>query len=172
MAATDSAATSAAERNRATITRFYAAFAKLDAATMQACYAAGAHFQDEAFNLNGPDEIGGMWRMLCQATMAKGRADWKIETSQIEATANSGSAHWDAHYRFSATNRLVLNRIDASFEFDDQGLITRHHDRFNFWSWSRQALGLPGLLLGWTPFLRAKVKTQAAANLHRFLGKR
>jgi SnoaL-like domain len=170
MAAADT--NSAAAVNQATIERFYAAFAQLDHATMQACYAPGAHFQDEAFDLNGPEEIGGMWRMLCQATMAKGRADWKLDASQIEATATTGSAHWDAHYRFSATNRLVLNRIDATFEFDDQGLITRHHDRFNFWSWSRQALGTPGLLLGWTPFLRAKVKTQAAANLQRFLSKR
>jgi hypothetical protein len=164
--------TGAAERNRATITRFYAAFAVLDSATMQACYATGAHFEDEAFNLNGPDEIGGMWRMLCQATQAKGRADWKLDASQIQATATIGSAHWDAHYRFSATGRLVLNRIDATFEFNDQGLITHHRDRFNFWAWSRQALGLPGLLLGWTPFLRGKVRAQAGANLQRFLAKR
>jgi hypothetical protein len=162
----------AAERNQATISRFYAAFAQLDSATMQACYAAGAHFEDEAFNLNGPDEIGGMWRMLCQATLAKGRADWKLDASQVTATATSGSAHWDAHYRFSATGRLVLNRIDATFEFNERGLITRHRDRFNFWAWSRQALGMPGLLLGWTPFLRAKVRAQAGANLQRFLAKR
>jgi hypothetical protein len=51
-------------------------------------------------------------------------------------------------------------------------LITRHRDRFNFWSWSRQALGAPGLLLGWTPFLRQKVRAQAAANLQKFLAQR
>ena len=79
------------------------------------------------------------------------------------------SAHWDVHYLFSATGRQVLNRIDAQFEFDTSGLILRHRDRFDFWVWSRQALGVPGWLLGWTPFLRKKVRTQAMAHLRRFL---
>ncbi len=153
--------------SQATIERFYAAFAKLDAATMQACYAPGAQFDDEAFSLQGPQQIGGMWRMLCEATQAKGMAHWRLESSQITAR----SAHWEAHYLFSATGRLVHNKIDAEFEFDAKGLITRHRDRFDFWAWSRQALGAPGWLLGWSPFLRNKVRATAAANLKRFLGK-
>ena len=153
--------------SRTTIERFYAAFARLDADTMQGCYAANARFQDEAFTLQGAREIGGMWRMLCEATKAKGLAHWKLEVSDITDTR----AHWEAHYLFSATGRLVHNKIDATFAFDGQGLITDHRDRFDFWAWSRQALGTPGLLLGWTPFLRAKVQQQAAANLKRFLAK-
>ncbi len=153
--------------NKATIERFYAAFARLDGEAMQACYAADAQFDDEVFSLRGPREIGGMWRMLCDATKAKGLAHWKLELSQV----TERSAHWDAHYLFSATGRKVLNRIDAEFEFDAQGLITKHRDRFDFWAWSRQALGLPGVLLGWSPFLRQKVRAQAAANLKRFLAK-
>jgi hypothetical protein len=39
----------------------------------------------------------------------------------------------------------------------------------DFWPWSRQALGAPGLLLGWTPLLRAKVQRQAGANLRKDL---
>jgi len=151
--------------SRATIERFYAAFQRLDADTMQACYAPDASFDDEAFSLHGAREIGGMWRMLCTATKAKGQAHWKLVVSDI----TERSAHWDAHYLFSATGRQVLNRIDAEFEFDANGLITRHRDRFDFWAWSRQALGLPGWLLGWTPFLRRKVQAQAAGNLRRFL---
>ena len=73
-----------------------------------------------------------------------------------------------ARYTFSATGRKVLNRIDASFEFRD-GLIVRHIDRFDFWRWSRQALGTPGLLLGWTGFLRGKVRAKAAASLAAFV---
>ena len=57
----------------------------------------------------------------------------------------------------------------ATAAFNEQGLITRQRDRFDFWAWSRQALGMPGLLLGWTPFLRHKVQRQAAANLQKFL---
>ncbi len=153
--------------SRATIERFYAAFAQLDHATMQACYAPGATFQDEAFSLAGAHQIGGMWRMLCEATRAKGLAHWQLAASDI----TERSAHWEAHYLFSATGRLVHNKIDASFEFDAQGLITRHHDRFDFWAWSRQALGVPGLLLGWSPFLRHKVRVTAGAQLERFLAK-
>jgi hypothetical protein len=153
--------------SKVTIEKLYAAFAKLDGETMQSCYATNAHFEDEAFTLDGAREIGGMWRMLCEATKAKGLAHWKLEVSQV----TDRSAHWDAHYLFSATGRKVLNHIDATFEFDAQGLIVRHRDRFDFWAWSRQALGTPGLLLGWTPFLRNKVRAQAAANLKRFLAK-
>ena len=154
--------------SRATIERFYAAFAKLDADTMAACYASDAQFDDEAFSLRGREQIGGMWAMLCNATKAKGRDVWKLEVSAI----TERSAHWDATYRFSATGRMVLNRIDAEFEFDRAGLITRHRDRFDFWRWSRQALGTPGLLLGWSPLLRAKVRAQAAKNLQRFIASR
>ena len=151
--------------SQATIERFYAAFAQLDGQTMQACYAEDATFDDEAFSLKGRREVGGMWRMLCDATKAKGRDHWKLQVSQV--TPNS--AHWEAHYKFSATGRLVLNKIDASFEFNAQDLITRHRDRFDFWTWSRQALGTPGLLLGWTPFLKNKVRATAAGNLKRYL---
>ncbi|MEN9670596.1 MAG: hypothetical protein RL018_873, partial [Pseudomonadota bacterium] len=45
-------------------------------------------------------------------------------------------------------------------------------DSFNFWAWSRQALGAPGLLIGWTPFLRAKVQATANDNLQKFLAKK
>ena len=45
--------------SRATIERFYAAFAALDADTMQRCYAPDARFDDEAFSLHGAEQIGG-----------------------------------------------------------------------------------------------------------------
>ena len=154
--------------NAATLDKFYAAFARLDPDTMAQCYAPDVAFDDEVFSLRGREATMGMWRMLCEATRAKGRDDWKLDTSGIEAEAQTGRAHWDAHYRFSATGRLVLNRIDAAFTFNPQGLIATHRDRFDFWAWSRQALGAPGLLLGWTPLLRNKVKAQAAANLAKF----
>ena len=98
---------------------------------------------------------------------SKGQAQWRLQVSAL----TDHSAHWEPTYLFSATGRVVHNVIDARFEFDAQGLISRHTDRFDFWRWSRQALGAPGLLLGWSPFLRAKVRAQAAASLRRFLAK-
>ena len=151
--------------SKATITRLYAALDRLDGAAMQACYAADAEFDDPAFSLRGAAQIGGMWRMLCDTTRAKGRDVWRLEVSNI----TEHSAHWEAHYRFSATGRTVHNIIDAQIDCGPDGLIRRHRDSFDFWRWACQALGAPGLLLGWTGFLRRKVRLQAAANLARFL---
>ncbi len=153
--------------SRKTIETLYAAFARLDSDAMAACYAENARFDDAAFSLSGRREIGGMWRMLCEAVKAKGRDVWKLEVSAI----TDRSAHWEPHYRFSASGRMVHNIIDAQFEFDGAGLIVRHQDSFDFWRWSRQALGLPGWLLGWTPFLRGKVRAQAGASLKAFLAR-
>ena len=154
-----------------TLDKFYRAFAALDSATMRSCYAPDVQFQDEVFTLKGRDEVAGMWDMLCSATRAKGLADWKLEYSGIEADDQVGRAHWDAHYLFSATGRKVLNRIDARFTFTPEGLIATHRDSFDFWAWSRQALGTPGLLLGWSPSLRNKVRKTADANLRKFLAR-
>ena len=151
--------------SRTTIEKFYAAFARLDGEAMQACYADDASFDDEAFSLLGRTQIGGMWRMLTETTKAKARDAWRLEASAI----TDDSAHWEAWYRFTATGRDVHNIIEAKFAFDGAGLIKRHVDSFDFWRWSRQALGAPGLLLGWSPFLRGKVRAQAAANLAKFL---
>jgi limonene-1,2-epoxide hydrolase len=155
--------------NQQTLETFYSAFAKLDADAMAACYAPAATFDDEVFSLRGKDEVAGMWRMLCTATQAKGADVWKLTYRDVQAEGGKGRAHWDAHYRFSTTGRLVDNSIDGEFEFDRDGKIVRHRDRFDFWLWSRQALGMPGLLLGWTPMLRNKIRRAAAANLRKFL---
>jgi hypothetical protein len=66
----------------------------------------------------------------------------------------------------------VNNSIDAQFEFGSDGRIVRHRDRFDFWRWSRQALGTPGLLLGWSPMLRNQVRERAGGNLRRFMESR
>ena len=158
--------------NQTTLEKFYTAFASLDTDTMATCYAPDVQFDDEAFSLRGHEQVMGMWRMLCDATRAKGMDAWKLTHSGISADATTGKAHWEADYRFSATGRMVHNIIDGVFEFNAQGLITRHRDSFNFWSWSRQALGTPGLLLGWTPFLRQKVRSTAVGNLQKYMASR
>lgn len=157
--------------NQQRLIQFYEAFARLDADAMAVCYAPDARFDDEAFSLRGKEQIAGMWRMLCGVTKARGADVWQLTWRDVAADAHSGRAHWEATYRFRATGRLVHNVIEGEFMFDGDGLITRHRDRFNFWAWSRQALGLPGWLLGWTPFLRRQVRARAAANLTLFLNR-
>lgn len=141
------------------IQRFYTAFQRLDGAAMAACYHPDARFSDPVFPaLNGP-EIGAMWTML-----TKRAQDFKLTFGDITGANGQGSAHWEARYLFSATGRQVHNIIDATFRFRD-GLIVEHHDVFDFWRWSRQALGAKGVLLGWTPVVRQAVQRQAAAGL-------
>ena len=157
--------------NTQTLTRFYTAFAALDADTMAACYAEDATFDDPAFSLKGRREIGGMWHMLCAATLAKNRDDWRLEFREVRADDSSGHAHWEAHYRFSVSNRLVHNIIEADFTFTPDGLISSHTDRFDFWRWSRQALGYGGWVLGWAPFFQKQVRVQTRAALANYMAK-
>ena len=143
------------------ISSFYQAFARRDFRAMGACYHRDVHFSDPVFDLHG-DQARLMWQMLC----TRGR-DLEVVFRDVRAEGDRGSAHWDATYTFSATGRKVLNRIDAAFTFRD-GLIVRHQDSFDFYRWARQALGLPGLLLGWSRLLRGKVRAQAAKGLAAF----
>jgi hypothetical protein len=130
---------------------------------MAACYAPDARFSDPVFpDLEG-QEPGAMWRMLT------GRADdLKIELLEHEADDDRGSARWIADYTFTQTGRPVTNDVRATFRFA-QGLIAEHRDEFDFHRWSRQALGTPGVLLGWTPILRASVRRRARAGLDEFM---
>ncbi|MDR6534906.1 nuclear transport factor 2 family protein [Variovorax soli] len=158
-------------RNEDTIQRLYEAFARLDGGTMAACYAPEARFDDEAFSLKSGREVGAMWKMLCEATRAKGADVWKLSWRDIRADGATGRAHWDAHYRFSTTGRIVDNAVDSEFAFTPEGLIATQRDRFDFWAWSRQALGPPGVLMGWTPMLKNKVRAGAAENLAAYMAR-
>ena len=155
-----------------TLASFYRAFAALEPEGMARCYSPAVRFRDPIFALNGREEVMGMWTMLCEAVRTRGRDDWKLVCSGIAADASTGRAHWEATYRFGATGRLVHNTIDAQMAFDGDGLITHHVDSFDFWRWSRQALGAPGLLLGWSPMLRRQVQTRANAGLRKHLATR
>ncbi|MEM1207143.1 MAG: nuclear transport factor 2 family protein [Acidobacteriota bacterium] len=148
------------------VERFYDAFSRRDAETMATCYHREAVFSDPAFPHLEGDRIGGMWAMLCE----RGE-DLQLDYDSVVADDTTGSARWRARYTFGRTGRAVDNRIQASFEFRD-GAIVRHRDDFDFYRWSRMALGAPGWLLGWTPLLRAKVQGQAGAQLDRYLKRR
>lgn len=151
--------------NEALITKFYTAFQNKDISTMQECYSDQATFNDAAFvNLNAK-EVRAMWEMLI-----KGGKDMRVEFSNVRADEHGATAHWEANYTFSATGRKVLNQIDASFIIEN-GKILRHIDHFDFYTWSKQALGLPGLLLGWTSFLKNKVRKQASAKLAAYMAR-
>lgn len=148
--------------NAQLLTGFYEAFQRQDAAAMAACYHPDAHFTDPVFPELRGDGPGDMWKMLCAQA-----SDLRIAFSGIEADDAMGKAHWEAWYPFGPGKRPVHNVIDASFTFQD-GKILRHIDTFDFWRWSRMALGAPGVLLGWSSFLQGKVQAQAGKGLAKF----
>lgn len=149
-------------RNARAIEAFYQALDQGDGGAMAATYHPDATFEDPVFRLNGSD-VGDMWRMFCSSG-----AGLRVQYSMVSADVRSGSARWEAFYTYRPTGHQVHNIIDARFEFDDDGLITRHLDEFNLTRWARQALGAPGLVFGWTPWVKRRIRGQAEKQLRRF----
>jgi ketosteroid isomerase-like protein len=149
------------------ISQFYSSFARGNADGMNACYHENVEFEDPAFGILNGDQVRNMWRMLIE----KSKGNIKITTEDIKADEMKGSAVWVATYYFGNHKRKVVNRIQATFEFSE-GKIIRHKDQFDFWKWSRQALGWKGFLLGWTPVFKAKVRSESRKKLLNYITKK
>jgi ketosteroid isomerase-like protein len=150
--------------NRELIHEFYTAFARHDHQAMAACYHDEARFTDPAFGTLDVRQVRAMWRMLIE----RSGGNLEITFRDVEANESSGSAVWEARYIFGQTGRPVLNIIRARFEFTE-GKIHRHYDEFSLWRWSRQALGLPGLLIGYTGFFRSRLQKQTRKLLVTYM---
>lgn len=144
---------------------------------MAACYGPQTSFFDPAFAELTNGDPGRMWQMLCSQA-----ADLQVVLDRIGLVAEPGKlvapglamveAQWTATYTFSATGRRVVNVVTSRMQIDrEAGIIVRQDDSFDFWKWSRQALGVPGILLGWTGFLQAKVQKMARGNLRKYAAK-
>lgn len=149
--------------NEALIHKFYSSFQELDWKGMTDCYHENVVFYDPVFENQEGDRARGMWEMLC------GRArDWNLNFSGVRADEEYGSCHWQATYTFTPTGRKVVNEVSARFRFAE-GKILEHQDDFDIWKWSRQALGTPGFLLGWTSSVKNKIRTNAKKGLDLFM---
>jgi ketosteroid isomerase-like protein len=143
----------------ALVERFYAAFGRRDYRTMAASYAPTARFSDPVFpDLTGP-RIRTMWRMLCERA-----TDLRVEHGPVHLEGDTARVEWQAWYTYSATGRRVHNRIAAALSLE-RGLIRRHDDVFDLYRWARQALGIKGLVLGWTPPVQRAIRRQASRSL-------
>jgi hypothetical protein len=149
--------------NEKNLVKFYSAFASADTSTMSQCYHPEIAFRDPIFGLVKGDNVYQMWKMLIE----RSHGNLKIELSDIRADEYIGSAKWTATYNFSKKNRKVVNVIRANFHFQD-GLIIKHTDDFDIWKWSKQALGLPGILFGWTGFMQKKIQDKAIISLKKY----
>ena len=150
--------------NEEIIQRFYTAFQKLDYKTMQDCYSQDIIFNDPVFGVLQGDEARAMWEMLCkQATK------FSLIFSDIRLLDEEyATCNWTATYTFSKTGRQVVNNVKAHMRIQDNK-ITEHTDQFNLYKWCRQALGIPGVLLGWSSLLQNKIRKQAKGNLRKFM---
>lgn len=141
---------------------FYEAFSERDGDAMAEAYHSDAAFSDPVFPDLDAVGVGAMWRMLTE----RGE-DLEIEFRDVKADDHNGSVHWEAWYTFAATGRKVHNIVEATFTFRD-GLILRHRDDFDFWRWSREALGIAGVVAGWTPMLQRRVQKMAGTQLNKW----
>ena len=147
-----------------TINRFYSAFQKLDYTTMQSCYHEEAVFNDPAFGLLDVNQTRAMWEMLCSRAKDFSLVYGNIQLLDDEYT----TCDWTASYLFSKNGRRVINKITAHMKFKD-GLIIEHTDAFDIYRWSRQAMGLPGLLFGWSSYMHKKIQLKAKHGLEVFM---
>ena len=74
---------------------------------------------------------------------------------------------WTASYLFAKTGRRVRNQVRTHLHLKD-GRVVRQVDSFSLWRWSAMALGPAGWLLGWTIFVRGKIRDDARAQLTRY----
>ena len=152
------------DNNMLTIQKFYTAFQQKDFATMNSCYADNIPFNDPVFGLLVGNETKAMWQMLY--TSAK---DFSLQFRNIETDDGEYyTCDWTASYLFSTTNRRVINKCKAYMRMND-GVILEHSDAFNYYRWCRQALGLRGLIFGWTGFMHNKVNKKAKQRLIHFM---
>ena len=103
-----------------------------------------------------------MWRMLCERA-----TDLRVECGSVRLEGDMARVEWQAWYTYSATGRRVHNRVAASLRLE-QGLIRQHDDVFDLYRWARQALGIKGLVLGWTPPVQRAIHRQAIRSLDAF----
>ncbi len=149
--------------NEQIITKFYLAFQQSDYQTMQACYHDEAIFFDPIFEDLNAAEVRAMWQM-----MVKNAKGFSMIFNNVHSDGEYGGCTWIARYTFSQTGRSVKNVVKAYFKFHD-GKIIEHTDNFDTWTWSRQALGVPGWILGWSNALQQKIRNKAQGNLAKFM---
>ena len=153
--------------NEELINKFYTAFSKLDAATMNSCYSDDIVFFDPVFGLLRGHEAKSMWEMLC-----KNAKDFSLTFSNIQLLDEEyATCNWVATYTFSKTGRKVVNHIKAHMKLKD-GKIIEHSDAFKLSKWAAQALGWKGELFGWMGWMKKKIQNNARKNLIAFIEKK
>lgn len=136
---------SPAAQARKAATDFYAAFARRDAAAMEAAYDPKVKFHDPLFGtLKGKRKVMEMWNTIMPAANPK---TFSIEPKVLGAPVakTDGSfevkVHWDAHYDLG--KRHVDNHSDTTLTIKN-GKIVAQRDEWDLDTWTKQALPFGG----------------------------
>jgi hypothetical protein len=148
--------------NERLISDFYTCLQTRDWRGMIACYRTDAVFYDPIFENLENEQVPAMWEMLLS-----GSTDLQLSFTGVHADDEYGGCTWTARYSYSRRGRRVVNKGRAHFRFVG-GKIAEHQDEYSLWSWSSQALGLPGLLFGWAPPMQKKIRRMARKSLEKF----
>jgi ketosteroid isomerase-like protein len=151
------------ESHKQLLEQFYTSFSRKASEEMIKCYHPDLCFEDPAFGELNYFDTGMMWQMLCDSQRDK---DFNVSFKNVKVQGNGGSLIWEAKYDFR-TGRRVHNVIEARFKFKD-GLIVDHRDHFNLYKWSKMALGIKGILLGWTSFFKKGLHKQTHHMLNKY----
>lgn len=152
--------------NNELIEKFYTSFSNGNANGMLECYHKDIVFQDPVFGKLKGDRAFKMWEML----LSQKKADTLINFDNIQTTTEKGEANWVAEYFYGDKKRKVINKVHANFRFKE-GKIIEHIDTFDLWEWTKQAMGIAGYLMGWTPFLKNKIQQTTNTSLDNFIKK-
>jgi ketosteroid isomerase-like protein len=152
--------------NTELITKFYDSFAKGNIESMIECYHDDIVFEDPAFGTLKGETAKNMWRML----LSRREATTEITYSDVQETADGGTAQWIASYIYGPKKRKVVNHVSAQLTISEGKIIT-HTDTFDMWKWTQQALGASGYLLGWSSFMQNKIQQKLSGLLKKYVDK-
>lgn len=133
---------------------------------MTAFYHKDVVFYDPAFGHIRGNRVLAKWFMFIENC----GDDLNISFSDLQANDHNASAKWTATYYYGPEKRKVVNQGVGTF-YIQNGKILQHTDHFDLWSWSRQALGFKGYLLGWTKSMKLKIQQESSKRLSRYLQK-
>lgn len=141
---------------------FFRCFQAADAAGMAACYHPEARFYDPVFGWLEHQQLVRMWEVLLKSAAGQ----LKLQYEVLQSGPDHAEIRWEARYPFGRNKRPVHNQIRTYMRLRD-GLILEHVDGFDFRNWSRQALGLPAWLMGWSPWFKKQVRMKSLRLLER-----
>jgi hypothetical protein len=157
--------------------RFFEAFAASDWQTMARCYHDKASFSDPVYPDLREERIVYMWHQLLGAAetsklksgsnKAHSLNNLKLAYRVLFGDERKAQVQWTATYFYR--NRLVTNQVLSTLAIWDDKIV-RQVDEYNFWRWSRQALGLTGLAFGAMPWYQRSVQRSAQSRLEQAAG--